>query len=235
MDLTNHYTLTNGKIQFTRLQASQFAKNVAGDFNPIHDQDNKRFCVPGDLLFALVLKHYGVSARMKFEFSGMVSDQVPLHFLETDDGHLSISDEKGKEYLTIERAGQQSQDSTLINNLTQSYVGFSGQTFPHILVPLMRENNIMINPDRPLVIYNSMLIDITDLSISQPELKLVDSRLDITGKRGDVCLRFHLVEAGKIVGEGEKNMVLSSLRPYEADKISTLVEEYNLRKDTITE
>jgi hypothetical protein len=30
-------------------------------------------------------------------------------------------------------------------NLTQSYVAFSGQTFPHILVPLLAEQNVMIS------------------------------------------------------------------------------------------
>ena len=37
-------------------QASQFAKSVSGDFNPIHDPSNRRFCVPGDLLFALAVE-----------------------------------------------------------------------------------------------------------------------------------------------------------------------------------
>ena len=36
-------------------QASRFAKGVAGDYNPIHNPGARRFCVPGDLLFTLVL------------------------------------------------------------------------------------------------------------------------------------------------------------------------------------
>jgi hypothetical protein len=53
-------------------QGSRFAKDIAGDFNPIHDADSRRFCVPGDLLFALVLARYGVSACMHCRFVGMV-------------------------------------------------------------------------------------------------------------------------------------------------------------------
>ena len=235
MDLKNYYSNSDSKFQFTRQQASKFAKNIAGDFNPIHDQDHKRFCVPGDLLFSLVLHHFGISEQMKCEFGGMVSDQVALHFTETDNQQINICDEKEKVYLTVKRSGNVTKNPELINNLIQAYVGFSGQTFPHILVPLMKQHKMMINPDRPLVIYNSMLIDINDLNISNPSLELVNSKMDIDGKRGNVCLQFHFIEDGKVVGTGEKNMVLSSLRGFEEDKITQLVETYDLRKNTVTE
>ena len=234
MDLNNYYSLSDSTFQFTRQQASKFAKNIAGDFNPLHDQDHKRFCVPGDLLFSLVLKHFGISEHMTFEFGGMVSDLVPLSFKE-DGQQITICDEKDKIYLTIQRSGEVTENLELINNLVQAYVGFSGQTFPHILVPLMEKHNVMINPDRPLVIYNSMKIEINDLSIKNPTLKLIDSNLSINGKRGDVSLKFHFMEDGKVVGSGEKSMLLSSLREFEADKISELTENYNRRKETVTE
>jgi len=235
MDLNNYYSTSDSQFQFTRQQASKFAKNIAGDFNPIHDQDHKRFCVPGDLLFSLVLQHYGISENMHFEFGGMVSDQVSLKFVETNNQQINICDDKEKVYLTVQRSGNITKNHGLINKLIQTYVGFSGQTFPHILVPLMKKHNMMINPDRPLVIYNSMLIDISDLNISNPSLELINSNMDIDGKRGNVCLKFHFIEDGKIVGTGEKNMVLSSLRGFEEDKITQLVETYDLRKNTVTE
>ena len=51
--LLEKYVQGNGEyFSFTRKQASDFAKQVASDFNPIHDEDAKRFCVPGDLLFS---------------------------------------------------------------------------------------------------------------------------------------------------------------------------------------
>jgi len=235
MELNNFYSTSDSKFQFTRQQASKFAKNIAGDFNPIHDQDHKRFCVPGDLLFSLVLHHYGISEKMSVEFGGMVADQVALRFVESDSQQIQLRDDKEKIYLTVQRTGNTSKCTELINNLTQAYVGFSGQTFPHILVPLMKQHNMMINPDRPLVIYNSMLIDISDLDITNPTLELVNSTMDIDGKRGNVCLKFNFIENGNIVGTGEKNMVLSSLRDFEEDKITHLVESYDLRKNTVTE
>ena len=235
MDLNNYYSTSDSKFQFTRQQASKFAKNIAGDFNPIHDQDHKRFCVPGDLLFSLVLHHYGISEKMNFEFGGMVADQVSLQFAESENQQIQLCDDKDKVYLTVQRSGNTTKSSELISNLTQAYVGFSGQTFPHILVPLMKQHSMMINPDRPLVIYNSMLIDINDLNISNPTLELVDSNMDIDGKRGNVCLKFNFLENGSVVGTGEKNMVLSSLREFEEEKITQLVETYDLRKNTVTE
>ncbi len=54
MFLDTYYSDKNGEFSFTREQASNFAKRIAGDFNPIHDEDNKRFCVPGDLLFSVL-------------------------------------------------------------------------------------------------------------------------------------------------------------------------------------
>lgn len=235
MDLTHYYSSTGNTFQFTRQQASQFAKNIAGDYNPIHDQDNKRFCVPGDLLFSLVLANYGISEKVTCDFSGMVSDQVPLFFQEDDDQKIHICDDKEKKYLTVQRNGECSDNTTLINNLIQAYVGFSGQTFPHVLVPLMKKHNVMINPARPLVIYNSMTINITDFNISKPSLSLTDSQLTVTGKRGDVRLKFNFIENDKIVGHGEKAMVLSSLREYDEEKIQALVENYNQRKNTVSE
>ena len=231
MRLEEYFSQQENRILVSRQQASTFAKKIAGDFNPIHDEDAKRFCVPGDLLFALGLHHYGLSQQMCFNFGGMVSDNVPLLFPQTDDSDISICDENGKEYLNINRSGECSTDQALISELTQRYVEFSGQTFPHILVPLMREKQVMINTDRPLVIYERMMLNVDDLNIQNPSLELSSSTLDVDGKRGNVSLQFVVTAGGKTVGQGEKNIVLSGLREYNQDKIDQLVTEYNGRKE----
>lgn len=231
MILENYYQQTQNNIQVSREQASDFAKSVARDFNVIHDTDSKRFCVPGDLLFALVLNHYGLSQHMKFNFSGLVGDNKTLHFPPGDDSSISIRDERDKEYLSAERTGEISHDPELINNLIQNYVAFSGQTFPHVLVPLMAEQDVMINPDRPLVIYESMEIDLKELDLKNPALELDNSTLTVNGKRGKVSLEFALKESGKDVGRGRKNMVLSGLRPLEQDRLDALVGFYEQRKE----
>ena len=48
MNLEKFYSLEGSRLSFTRQQASDFAKSVAGDFNTLHDIDSKRFCVPGE-------------------------------------------------------------------------------------------------------------------------------------------------------------------------------------------
>ncbi len=60
--------LEDGRFSFTREQASRFAKQIANDYNPLHDVDNSRFCVPGDLLFAKIAMSEGLSADMKVVF-----------------------------------------------------------------------------------------------------------------------------------------------------------------------
>lgn len=231
MILDNYYAEDNTTLRISRQQASDFAKDIAGDFNPIHDVDAKRFCVPGDLLFALVLAKYGLSQRMRFSFAGMVGDGVSLTFPDSANGLVDIVDEKGKKYLGLERQGATSTDRDLIHDLTCAYVQFSGQTFPHILVPLMTEKQVMINPDRPLVIYESMAIDLDHLDISGVELELTGSTLNVSGKRGDVSLEFCIKSSGSVVGRGEKNMVLSGLRAFDRETISHLVDDYAARKE----
>ncbi len=230
MLVEKYYQETAGQIRVSRQQASDFAKNIADDFNPIHDIDAKRFCVPGDLLFAIMLARYGLSSRMRFTFSGMVTDEVSLTLPDLDERHISITSAAGKEYLCFDRSGNLSTHQTLIDCFTRSYVEFSGHNFPHILVPLMAKHSVMINPDRPLVMYQGMSFELDRLDLVAPRLELVSSNLEIVKKRGNVTLEFCLKESGEVVGRGQKMMVLSGLRPYEQDKIGQLVTAYALRK-----
>lgn len=231
MLIDQYYTEVDGKISFSRQQASDFAKHMADDFNPLHDIETKRFCVPGDLLFSLVLAKYGVSQHMHFHFSGMVTDEVNLH-LPDNAAQMSILGSNDKEYLNIEHSGNNSTHIELINNLTRSYVTFSGHTFPHILIPLMQAQGVIINPARPMVMYQSMLIDLDRLDLNNIELELNQEKttLTVTGKRGAVCLAFNLKAGNEIVGRGEKHMVVSGLIPFEKTYFDQIICDYNQRK-----
>lgn len=227
--LTKYYS-DEGHLRVSRQQASDFAKKVAGDFNPIHDVDSTRFCVPGDLLFALVLHKYGLSQHMDFVFKGMVGDGVELIFPDAGTNPITITDSHGKSYLSIERGGEVTMDQELIQALTRRYVEFSGQTFPHILVPLLTQHKVMLNPERPLVIYESMAIHMDRLDIKDPTLELANSTLNVEGKRGHVSLEFSIKAEGKVVGKGTKSLVLSGLRTFEQHDIDHLVNNYSVRK-----
>ncbi|HHJ15071.1 MAG TPA: DUF3581 family protein [Gammaproteobacteria bacterium] len=234
MQLQDYYSQQDDSISFSRRQASDFAKQVAGDFNPIHDIDAKRFCVPGDLLFSVVLEKYGLSQHMRFTFAGMVNDGVALLFPDSDAENIDIVDADDRKYLSLERSGDNSRDPALVHDLTCSYVQFSGQTFPHILVPLMSEQQVMINPDRPLVIYESMSIDLERLDFGQAQLELDRPQLEVNGKRGNVRLGFSLKADGEQVGHGEKTMVISGLRAHDAERVQAMVDDYNTRKQAVS-
>jgi len=120
----------------------------------------------------------------------------------------------------------------LIDSLIRNYVEFSGHSFPHVLVPLMKANNVMVNTDRPLVIYDHMRIVLDTLDIDEvSSLSLADSQFRIYGKRGDVALNFDLNCNGEKIGMGQKKMVLSGLRAFDQSKIDELVSADNQRKD----
>lgn len=230
MNLEKYYNLEGSKLSFTRQQASDFAKTVAQDFNTIHDVDSTRFCVPGDLLFSIIIHHYGLRQTMGFAFSGMVGDEDRLILPEVNAREISIYDEHDKKYLDVSTDGAQSSNQDLIDSLTRNYVEFSGHTFPHVLVPLMKQNNVMINTERPLVIYDHMRISLDTLDIETVDLTLTDSIFRLYGKRGDVALNYDLRCNGETVGKGQKKLVLSGLREYDQVKIDELIEAYNERK-----
>jgi hypothetical protein len=216
-------------FSFSRQHSCTFAKQVAGDFNPIHDVDAKRFCVPGDLLFSYLLSRYGLSQQLSCQFSGMVSADVPLYCKLTED-QIQVCDAQDRIYLTIQFSGQHSHDLSVIEPLFQDYVRFSGKNFPDILQPLMAEQGVMINPQRPLVIYESMSLSFSQLPTTAAKLSLSGSKLEVEGKRGNVTLSFTLAENGTVIGEGEKKMILSNLQPYDEAVMQQMVGEYNNRR-----
>lgn len=230
IDLEKYYQLDGPRLSFTRQQASDFAKREAGDFNKLHDVDATRFCVPGDLLFAVILKHYGLRQTMSFSFSDMVSDDNTLILPEVNAREISIYDENDHKYLDVSCNGDHTRDPVLIASLIRKYVEFSGHSFPDVLVPVMQKNNAMVNTERPLVIYDHMRISLDRLDIDSIDLAFTESIFRQYGKRGDVALNYDLVCNGEAVGKGQKKMVLSGLREYDQAKIDELVESYTERR-----
>lgn len=227
MNIEQYYSNVNNKVSFTRQQASDFAKQIADDFNPLHDIDAKRFCVPGDLLFAVTLANSGLHKKMSFTFSGMVSNNTELNFPQEIDGSFVIKDDKEKEYLAISVEGEKTNNDALIKSLISAYVGFSGHTFPHLLGDLMAEKQVMINPARPMIMYESMSIELDTIDVTNITLKLSSTELTLNGKRGSACLIFDLLADGEVIGHGKKHMLLSGLRDYCPDAMNDLSNRYN--------
>ncbi len=226
MFLDSFYSVQDGRLIVTAPQASHFAKEVAGDFNPIHDPDARRFCVPGDLLFAIVLSRFGLSKNMTFKFRALLGAEVPLELNEGEDGTIQVCDPSGKVYLEVSRSGALTRDEEVIENFIRCYVAASGKNFPHTLKPLMESHGVMFNPDRPMIMYESMSLALNDLDNPQPELELNKAELDVAGKRGNVTLEYHLMSAGNAVGEVSKHLLLSGLREYCPDAMAGIIEEF---------
>jgi len=225
------YTRSDENFIFSKQQGSDFAKNIAGDFNPLHDIDNSRFCIPGDLLFSVMLGEFGASKQMHFDFQGMISGDMPVHFIQNDESIVAQND-KNKQLLKLTKSGDITQDQTFIEGLIRSYVAFSGKTFPHIIIRLMKQQGVMINTRKPMVIYDQMSLSLESFSNVAPEVILKDCDFDVTGKRGVVTMNFDIRASNESIGVGEKKIIMSSLRPYEQGEIDYLVDTYNKAKES---
>ncbi|MCK5888381.1 MAG: DUF3581 domain-containing protein [Methylococcales bacterium] len=231
MFLQEFYSGTDDSIKITAEQGSLFAKEIANDFNPLHDADAKRFCVPGDLLFSMVLEKYGLNKKMVFTFAGMLGHGVTLDFPKTNASQFDINGSHGKTIMKVDRSGDASQNMEIIDALIRDYVAFSGHNFPYVLVPLMAKQNVMINLTRPLVMYDSMTLDFDHLDFTNPKVEMLEPELHAKGKRGDAFLHFQIKSGDEVVGKGFKKIVISGMREYEEEPMQAFVDNYLARKN----
>jgi hypothetical protein len=235
MFLKEFYSGSGHYTEITAEQGSLFAKEIARDFNPLHDVDSKRFCVPGDLLYAIVLEKYGLSKKMTFTFTGMMGHGITLDFPETDQCQFEISGSNNKTIVKVERDEETLKYDTVVDALIRGYVAFSGHNFPYILVPLMAKQNVMINLTRPLVLYNSMCLEFKHLNFKNPVVEMLEPELTVNGKRGDAFFRFQIKSDDEVVGTGFKKIVISGMREYEEGPMQDFVDNYLARKDAYLE
>ncbi|MCY4045825.1 MAG: DUF3581 family protein [Cellvibrionales bacterium] len=223
----------NDLLTITPEQGSRFAKEIANDFNPIHDPEAKRYCVPGDLLFSLALMKYGLYQNMHFHFQGMVGKSTPVKFLKPEEKSIHILDDKEKTILQAHCDGQKIADTeqqAALESFIRGYVSFSGHNFIQILEPLMQKHSVMINPQRPLIIYESMSFSLEVEQFKEAVPKLTHSELHIDGKRGDAHLYFDIFDGETVIGSGKKTLILSSLRPYDAPAMQEVKDVYIANK-----
>lgn len=229
--------LSSTVLTFDEQRSSAFAKSVAGDFNPLHDVGQSRFCVPGDLLFAALVSRYGLYAHTSVSFANMLPARSRLALPADIGNRLMLIDERDRQVLSLFVEGDCLADAWFSENLVTEYVQFSGRAFPELLVPMMREAEVMVNPSRPLVIYKDMAIRLDAPAVEKgmsdrQSLTLIPQKqmLEVSEKKGAASIQFSIELDGARVGEGEKQIVLGGLRPYNEALISTVVDEYGARK-----
>lgn len=165
---------------------------------------------------------------------GMVSENTMLRVFPLDPSRsqLAITDEKGKRLLEIDRIGDRSRSPKLIETLIKNYILFSGQNFPALLMPLMKKHQVMFNPARPLVMYDSMSFELDTLELGALQVSLDEANLEVEGKRAEEFLHFKLLNDGQVVGRGVKKAVIGGLKPYDHDAITVFAEGYEKRRAT---
>lgn len=230
MNIEKYFSKNGNVISFTREQASMFAKAEAGDFNPIHDVSARRFCVPGDLLFSVMVHSIGLYRSMAFEFLQLVTEAHELEIVRDEERFL-LNDSKGRTCLEVKVSGEKTDDAEKIERLCVAYIEFSGVTFPYLLVELMQSSGFMINPTRPLVMYKSMAFTLDRFADGDISLEYTGGALNPDGKKAGVELPFGITCAGETTGRGSKEMLLGGLRPYDGEVMDALVKEYNEIKD----
>lgn len=235
MLLNPYYTKQENSIVINAEQACTFAKKECQDFNPIHDYDSKRFCVPGDLLFSLALKEYGASKSMRFNFTNMVKHNVALNFPAENGDDIIITTPQEKSVLEVNKSGENTKDADFIESLIKNYVLFSGQNFPTLLMPLLEKHQVMFNPEKPLIMYNSMSFTFNTLSAINPmHVELADTYLEVEKKRANFFLHFDIYDGEKVIGRGIKTMVVAGLRPYNHEAITDCCNRYLARRGAFT-
>ena len=231
--LTPYFTDRDHLISVSAEQASTFAKVECHDFNPIHNPDNKRFCVPGDLLFSISLQKYGISQVMTFSFTNMVGANMELVFPQTQSSDIVIQNKNEKSVLEINRQGEVTKKSAFITSFTKNYVQFSGENFPSVLMPLMKEHQVMFNTARPLVMYHSMSFEFDTFELeNEMRLTLSGSNMVVEPKRANSFLHFDIFDGDKKIGHGVKKLIVAGLKPYDEEKITEFVANFEAIRDT---
>ena len=184
-----------------------------------------------DLLFALVLRYYGLSSSMSVSFRGMVGHDASLIFPETDTGAVQIADRAGNVYLEMERSGAILDDPSITEAFIRRYAAFSGRNFPEFLEPLMRQQGVMFNPSRPMVLYDSMTFSLQAGPSPGLDMEISDASLDVAGRRADEWLHFRISDGDRPVGTGSKKVVISGLQPWDEARMQAFIHDYAARRD----
>lgn len=226
------YTLSDDTLTISPEQASGFAKTVAGDFNPIHDAGDRRFCVPGDLLFTVILENVGLYQHMSFTFDArMTADMIGI-LNDQQAGAGNITDKRSeKPIVNFQYDSEKINSNQLIHEFIKHYVAFSGQNFPYLLDPVLKSNDAMFNPKSPLVMYQSMDFTLNPQDETEISIDYVNADFDKQGKRGYITLNFNFNQNDEVIGNGKKLLLISGIRPYDESEMSKIIESFLERKN----
>jgi len=135
-------------------------KEVAGDFNPIHDPGCPPLLRARRIYFSLsYFWRFGLSTDMTFHFSRPAGLKTcPANFAKGADGTIQVCDQARQGVSGSRPQRRHNTDKVFIEEFTLGYVAAFGQNFPPHHEALMESNGVMFNPTGQLVMYDSMTV-----------------------------------------------------------------------------
>ena len=230
MFVDQYYTCHEENFYFPKHKSSAFAKQIAKDFNPLHDVKNRRFCVPGDLIFSAILSKFGANKEMTFDFKRMINGIEALNVVSSNES-ISVKNIQNEEMISIHRGGEITHDKVFINGFIRSYVEFSGKMFPEVILNAMKKSGVMPSLKRPLIIYVKMSFSLNVFSSNRPQVMLRETVFEKLGRKGVMSLYFDVWVNGEIIGFGEKKIFIGSVCPCDPSALQVYINSYNARNN----
>lgn len=214
MDISEYYDCIDGEIHFNDLKASQFAKNVSNDQNPIHDHDNKNYCIPGDLIFSMCADVLGLGSETDLYLHHPIGKNSSILIKEAKDGFYLGRDQSGIKIFTYRKNGETT-DICDTGNFLNCFARVTETLFEDAIHPQLKQKGLMINPSSPSVVLTS--ISIRKSENSKPVHKIKPDESVATGnvKRAKVTAKYTMNDLyDNSIGEARKTLFISGLREY---------------------
>lgn len=219
----------DGKYLVSEKDGSNFAKEVCLDYNPIHDEGNLDFAVPGDLLLSLFVWQNGLpcdgSVAFKKPVKGDLELKIDLDGISNSgtDEELVILKNLSSIYLTSIK---------FYKDFMAEYCLLSGSLFPEKLGEVFSDSGLMPGVEKPLVMYSGV-----DFDLNMDKFSLYDCDLSLNlGEINYKVLRKNMMKIGvgvdvliddENVGSLTKNLVCFETVPFSEAGLSELVTRYS--------
>lgn len=227
MDCIQPDQIGNDVFRFIPTACSAYARNVAKDFNPIHSHLAKKYCVPGDLIFALITEMHGAHNYMRVDFLNRVGAECKL-FFDTKRIALALLDVDKKLYAELATAGDKSVCPKRLKTVSNVVVSCTSGYFPYKLIDNLREENVMLSIRRSMVMLKSIEVELRNIhSASSLVAKYQSSGLELSGKRGEVKVYFQLFDDDGIsVGFVTKTVLIIGIEKFNDKASKQYLDDY---------
>lgn len=219
--------LDDSLFKFNAVACDAYARNVVKDFNPIHNHLAKNYCVPGDLIFALMVERGGVHGSMRMDFLNRVGKDSEYIFVSGKAG-MALLDRGNKVQAQLIGSGDASVCVKCISAVSDAVLSCTSSYFPYKMMRSLRAENLMLSGCRSLVILKSIEVNVSDLHFAS-DLTAVfcSSSLRHSGRRGTIDAHFQLVGGnGQVLGQVIKTALIIGIERFNGKRSAQYLENY---------